>query len=209
MQTPAYAHALTDQGYAALCIDHWAFGERRNATESHIFKHMLWHGRVMWGMMVYDSIRAVDYLVSRPDVDSDRIATLGMSMGSTMAWWLAAVDTRIKVCIDICCLTEFDELIKQRGLDGHGIYYYVPALLKHFTAAQINALIAPRAHLGLAGDLDVLTPIAGLDLIDAELKAAYEAAGVPERWHLFRYHVPHEEIPEMREEILAWLNNWL
>ena len=56
---------------------------------------MLWHGQVMWGMMVYDSIRAVDYLVSRDDVDPGRIATMGISMGSTMAWWAAALDTRI------------------------------------------------------------------------------------------------------------------
>ena len=68
---------------------------------------MLWEGQVMWGMMVYDSLRAIDYLVSRPDVDAARVATLGLSMGSTMAWWVAALDTRIKVCVDICCLTDF------------------------------------------------------------------------------------------------------
>ncbi len=53
---------MTRRGYAALCIDTWAFGERRGRTESEIFKQMLWTGRVMWGMMVYDSLRAVDYL---------------------------------------------------------------------------------------------------------------------------------------------------
>ena len=42
------------------------------------------------------------------------------------------------------------------GLDGHGIYYYVPALLKHFTSADINALIAPRAHLAIAGKAHAL-----------------------------------------------------
>ncbi len=60
-----------------------------------MFKAMLWQGMVLWGMMVYDSYKAVDYLASRPEVDPSRIATLGMSMGSTMAWWLAALDPRI------------------------------------------------------------------------------------------------------------------
>jgi len=72
----------------------------------------------LWGMMVYDSLRALDYLASRPDVDADRLGTMGISMGSTMAWWVAALDTRIKVCIDICCLTDFHTLIESRGLDG-------------------------------------------------------------------------------------------
>ena len=51
----------------------------------------------MWGMMVHDSLRAIDYLVGRPDIDPARIGTLGMSMGSTMAWWVAALDPRVKV----------------------------------------------------------------------------------------------------------------
>ncbi|MCX7013266.1 MAG: acetylxylan esterase, partial [Candidatus Sumerlaeota bacterium] len=134
LQAPPYAEAIARKGWMGLCIDAWNFGERRGRTELYLFKDMLWRGRVLWGMMVYDSIRAVDYLVSRPEVDPQRIATLGISMGSTMACWTAALDERIKVCVDICCLTEFEDLIESRGLDGHGIYYYVPGLLKHFTA---------------------------------------------------------------------------
>ena len=74
----------------------------------------------MWGMMVYDSLRAVDYLVTRADVDAGRIGTIGMSMGSTMGWWLAALDERVKVCVDICCLTDFEALLEEKGLEGHG-----------------------------------------------------------------------------------------
>jgi acetyl esterase/lipase len=209
VQKPAYAAALTQMGYCVLCIDARAFGERRGRSESEIFKQMLWSGQVMWGMMVYDSLRAVDYLVSRPDVNPDRLGTLGMSMGSTMAWWLAALDTRIKVCIDICCLTDFQSLIESRGLDGHGIYYYVPNLLKHFTTSQINALIAPRAHLSIAGNYDRLTPAAGLDRVDAELRRVYEAEGVPDAWRLSRYDTGHLETAAMRAEALSFLRQWL
>ncbi|MBN1681138.1 MAG: acetylxylan esterase [Anaerolineae bacterium] len=205
LQQPPYAEALTQQGYAALCVDAWAFGERATRTESAIFKHMLWTGQVLWGMMVYDGLRALDYLCERPDVDASRIGTLGLSLGSTMAWWIAALDTRIKVCVDICCLTDYDALIETGNLDGHSFYYYVPSLLKHFTASQINALIAPRAHLGLAGDRDPLTPSAGLDRIDADLKAAYAAAGAPDAWRLLRYDTEHNEIAPMRSEIMAFL----
>lgn len=209
VQKPPYAVELTRRGYSALCIDHWAFGERRGRSESEIFKQMLWQGQVMWGMMVYDSIRALDYLVSRPDVDPVRLGTVGLSMGSTMAWWLAALDTRVKVCVDICCLTDYQALIEARGLDGHGIYYYVPRLLQHFTTAEINALIAPRPHLSLAGNYDRLTPPAGLERIDAALREVYAAAGAPEAWMLLRYDVGHMETAAMRAEIIAFLERWL
>jgi dienelactone hydrolase len=190
-------------------MDTWVFGERATRTEMDAFKEMLWKGQVLWGMMVYDSLRGIDYLASRPEVDAKRIGTLGLSMGSTMAWWVAALDERIKVCVDICCLTDFQALLAAGGLKGHGIYYYVPSLLKHFTTARINALIAPRAHLSLAGNLDTLTPPAGLDRIDRELKQVYAAAGKPENWKLLRYDVGHEETPEMRREIIEFLRSRL
>lgn len=209
LQSPPYAQALTTQGWGALCIDAWAFGERATRSESAIFKEMLWQGRVMWGMMVYDSLQALDYLCTRPDVDAERLGTLGMSMGSTMAWWLAALDTRIKVCVDICCLTDFQALIDSDGLDLHSIYYYVPSLLKYFSTAQINALISPRPHLALAGDQDPLTPPVGLDRIDIALRQVYANAGCPEAWRLSCHHAKHEETAAMRQEAISFLRAWL
>jgi len=209
LQPTPYAKALTDRGYVALCIDHWVFGERSHTTEEDTFKAMLWQGQVLWGMMVYDSLRALDILADRPDVDPARIATLGISMGSTMAWWLAALDERVKVTVDICCLTDFHTLLARKALRLHGVYYYVPSLIERFTTAQINALIAPRPHLGLAGLKDELTPVEGLDIIDRALQQVYAAAGHPERWKLLRYDVGHQETAEGRQEILAFLERFL
>ncbi|HEY5807004.1 MAG TPA: acetylxylan esterase [Povalibacter sp.] len=205
MSTPPYAEFLTSLGYNALCFDAWVFGERATRTELDTFKDMLWHGRVLWGMMVYDALKAVDYLTSRPDVDSQRLATLGMSMGSSTAQWVGALDPRLKVVVDICCLTDWHTLVEVKGLQHHGIYYYVPDLLNHFTTAQMNALIAPRAHLSLTGNQDALTPLAGVEKIDKELQTVYDAAGQPGNWKLLRYDGGHLETPVMRDEIRKWL----
>ncbi len=202
---PAYAEFLTSQGYNALCFDAWIFGERSGRAELDMFKDMIWHGRVLWGMMVYDALKAVDYLVTRADVDGGRLATVGMSMGSSTAQWAGALDPRLKVVVDICCLTDWHTLVEVGGLKGHGIYYYVPGLLNHFTTAQMNALISPRAHLSLAGDRDPLTPGKGLDIVDAELRKVYDAAGAAAHWKLSRHDVGHQESPPMREEIRQWL----
>ena len=207
-ETP-YAEALTKMGYCVLSIDHWIFGERSGRSELDFFKETLWRGQCLWGMMVYDSLRAMDYLCQRTEVDTSRIGAIGMSMGSTMSWWLAALDTRVKACADICCLTDFDALIEDRGLGRHGIYYYVPALLKHFSTADINALIAPRAHLAIAGNLDKLTPLPGLHKIDRELKKVYEALGAGDKWKLNIYDTEHFETPEMRKDLLDFLKREL
>jgi hypothetical protein len=115
----------------------------------------------------------------------------------------------VKLCIDLCCLTDYQALIETRALDSHGVYYYVPALLKHFSTADINALIAPRPHLGLAGNYDRLTPPAGLDRIDAALRQVYAELGAPEAWKLRRFETGHFETAAMRAEILAFLTRWL
>ena len=65
-------------------------------------------------MMVYDALKAVDYLVTRPDVDAQRLATVGMSMGSSTAQWAGALDPRLKVVVDICCLTDWHTLVRSR-----------------------------------------------------------------------------------------------
>jgi hypothetical protein len=122
-------------------------------------------------------------------------------MGST-AWWLAAVDDRVKVCVDLCCLSDFQALIAHRSLEGHGLYSFVPGLLEHFTSAQINGLIASRPHLSLAGVYDLLTPLDGLDRIDGELREVY---GAPGAWRLSRYGTGHVETGAMRAEMVSFL----
>src|SRR5262252_7207807 len=151
---PAYAEACAEKGLVTLAIDSWCFGERKHDAdggegEQNAFKLMLWRGQVLYGMMMFDELRALDYLASRPEVDSHRLGALGMSMGATKSWWLAALDPRLRTCMDVCCLTDYDELIRTRGLKEHGIYYYVPSLLKHFRTADINELIVPRPRLSV------------------------------------------------------------
>jgi acetyl esterase/lipase len=209
LQSEPYAKALTDRGWIALAIDHWIFGERSHTAELEMFKSMIWHGQVLWGMMIFDSLKAVDWLVTRDDVDPARIGTIGMSMGSSMAQWLGALDPRIAAVVDICCLVDYQALIAEKGLGRHGIYYYVPSLLEHFTAAQINALIAPRPHLAITGLQDRLGPAAGVDRIDAVLRDVYAAAGYPDHWQIRRYDAGHEETPEGRREALAFLEQHL
>lgn len=207
LQAPAYAAELISRGYAALCIDAWTFGERHHRSEGVTFKQMLLTGQVLWGMMLYDNLKAIDYLQSRPDVDQRRIGTLGFSMGGGLAWWTAALDTRLRACVDLCFLTDYHTLIKANRLGAIGFHYLVPDLLRHFSAAEINALIAPRAHLSIIGVRDRLT--AGAERVDAELRQVYQQAGAGEAWKLSRYDVGHQETADARMEALAFLDRWL
>jgi len=213
-QQPAYAPVCAEKGIVTLAIDSWCFGERQHESDGHTceedaFKLMLWRGEVLYGMMLFDELRALDYLASRAEVDPQRLGVFGMSMGATKAWWLAALDKRVKLCMDVCCLTDYEELIKAHSLKEHGIYYYVPSLLKHFQTAQINELIVPRAHLSVNGRFDVLTPSAGVEKIRDYLLPLYRERGKEQDCHIELFDCKHIEMPVMRKLILEWMDRYL
>lgn len=211
---PAYAPVCAEKGIVTLAIDSWCFSERQHnedgrTGEHDAFKLALWKGQVLWGLMMFDEYQAVSYLAGRPEVDPQRIGAMGLSMGATKAWWLAALDPRVKLCIDLCCLTDFEELIKHGNLKGHGVYYYVPRLLKHFQTHGINELIVPRPHLSLNGRQDALTPPAGVERIRDYLYPLYKKYGREEDCRIELFDCGHEETPAMRQRVLAWLDKYL
>jgi hypothetical protein len=158
---------------------------------------------------MYDEFQAVNYLVSRPEVDPARIGAFGLSMGATKAWWLAALDPRIRVCIDECCLTDYQELIRAEYLRGHSLYYYLPKLVKYFQTHEINELIVPRPHLSMNGRQDPLTPPVGVERVRDHLLPLYSKHGQSEDCRIELFDCGHEEIPAMRSLVLEWLDRYL
>lgn len=200
------AEMLCKRGYVVIGIDNYFNGERRGSgpagrlemqargsdQEMSLFKLNLWLGRTLWGMMLRDEQIALDYLVSRPEVDANRIGAQGMSMGSTRAWWLAAIDGRIKAVVGVACFTRYEDLIAIRALRAHGIYYFVPGILKHFDSEGVMALLAPRPFLALTGDSDAGSPPEGMRKLESILGRIYKVHGHPEafRDRRLRAHGP-------------------
>jgi dienelactone hydrolase len=212
---------LIRKGYVVAAIDSYFNGERvgrspGGLTEDRAAQHLslakinLWLGRSLWGMQVRDEQCLIDYLATRPDVDASKIGGTGMSMGCTRAWWLAAVDERVKAIVGVVCFTRYEELIQHGYLKAHGIYYFVPGLLQHFDTEAIHALIAPRPHLELSGDQDPGAPVDGVEVLEAKLGQVYRLYGKPENFHSTVWrNTGHEYLPEMRERMVAWFEKHL
>jgi dienelactone hydrolase len=218
----ATGEALAHEGYIVLCIDAYAFGERRfqgpagtkeegRKTEESLFKTFLWQGRTLWGMMVRDDLLALHYLASRPEVNPKRIAAMGMSMGSTRTWWAAALNERIKAAVCVACLTRYQNLIAHGQVRQHGIYYYLPDMLKErIDAESVVGLIAPRPLMTLTGDRDAGSPADGVRLINGFQEYLYKLFGKPENFRGLIYNrIGHEYTPEMWRETLNWLKKHL
>lgn len=221
--------AFIRAGYVVLAPDAPWYGDRAENTPSGVYeaydrenrasyelsqkslhKLDLWFGRTLWGRFVRDDQIALDYLCSLPSVDAARIGATGMSMGSTRAWWLAAVDDRVAATVGVACLTRYQNLIAHGNLRAHGLYYYSYGLLRHFDTEGVLALLAPRPFLALTGDIDHGSPVDGIRVLEEKVGEVYRIAGAPDRFRNVIYpDLGHTYTPEMRAEMLDWFKRWL
>lgn len=213
--------ALAREGYVVMGIDACGFGERNgkgpdgpeqkgSAGEMTAAKFNLWAGRTLWGMVVRDDLMALDYLASRPEVDASRIGVTGISMGSTRAWWLMALDDRPKTAVCVACMTRYQDLIQAGMLKAHGIYYYVPGMLKHFDTEAVIACAAPRPMLFMTGDEDAGSPVSGVKKINAVMEKLYALHAADHEFESIIYPgVGHVYLPEMWERTKQWFGTHL
>ena len=214
--------ALVEAGFIVMAIDAYGFGEREKsgpageaesgaATELSLFKHFLWQGKTLWGMMIHDDLSALAYLRSRPEVDESRIGATGMSLGASRSTWVAALDESIKAVAPVSQMTRYRDFADSGNYRLHSIYYYVPGVLASgIDMEHIVALTAPRFQLILSGDSDPLSPIAGIHKIVDYAREVYDAQGAPDRFELKLYAgVGHAYLPAMVEAMLDFFRRRL
>lgn len=180
-----YAHQFACRGYVTLTFDYRCFGERasldtnmwsRDACDVHFIRGALL-GINTLALGIHDTIRAVDYLQERPEVDPGRIGCVGLSFGGTMTLWATVVEKRIKAAVISGYLCEFESFaVRQANFCGS---QFVPALRRYFDIPDIAALIAPRPLLIESGTLDEGFPIDSAQRAYDRLKRAYRAWGAP------------------------------
>ncbi len=205
-----YAPDLRRLGVAALCLDLPAFGARQSPPEDVRAKALLWQGETLFGQMLAELRSGVDFLTANEAIDPNRIGAMGFSMGSTLAWWLAALDQRICATSAMCSFADLEELVQSGPHEKHGIYMTVPGLLAVARSGQIAGLTAPRALQICVGLQDWSTPKCAFTKGRADLEAAFRAADAMDR---LQFHVEpdtgHQETPAMRQAVMTFLKEFL
>lgn len=211
--------ALVEAGYVVLAIDAYCFGERQTqwpagdaesgaATEQALFKHFLWQGSTLWGMMVRDDLLALNVLAARPEVDPARIGVTGMSLGGSRTTWLAALDQRPQAVIPVCQMTRYRDFADSGRYNLHSIYYYVPGMLKSgLDMEHLVALAAPRTQAILIGDSDPLSPLSGIKTVQEYTQAVYRLYNAQPRFtSLIEPGIAHQYTPTMFAKMLETFN---
>jgi dienelactone hydrolase len=162
-----FAIQVVEAGLAAVAIEPMAFGCRRdpiNARQGLSRKACepaaggaLLLGETMVGWRVWDVMRTIDYIASRPELDANRVGCVGISGGGTATLFAAALEPRIRAAMVSGYLNTFRDSV---GSLAHCIDNYVPGILNWGEMYDVAGLIAPRPLFVESGEKDNIFPIA-------------------------------------------------
>jgi dienelactone hydrolase len=227
---------LVRQGYVVLVIDMFYWGERRMLLDSdaadwrerpptisrerisqfnsrageseQLVGRSIYTAGFTWpGVIFHDDMRAVDYLLTRPEVDPGRIGCVGLSVGGFRSCHLAALDDRVKAAVVVGWMTSFPWQLRRhiRWTIGHTML--VPGLYREMDYPDVASLAAPKPLLVINGRKDRLFHPDGVEAAFDRLRRCYAKAGAPERCQTRWYDTPHEFNTEMQAEAWAFLKS--
>jgi len=231
--------ALAGRGFVACATDARWHGElaQGDYEDAIIRAYQTGKGRPWLYETVTDTIRALDYLQTRPDVDGERIGMIGISMGGMNTWLTAAADPRVKVAVPCIGVTSFGYQL-DRSQHGprcatlprfHQVVAkslgeptvtarvareawakVLPGIADRFDCPRMLEAIAPRPLLILNGEDDDRCPLEGVRKCYAAAETAYTRAGAADRLKLIvAPDTGHRVTDEQQAAALDWFVRWL
>jgi len=166
-------------------------------------------GTSLMATRLWDDIVSVDFLSSLPEVDSERIGCIGLSMGGYRSGWLSIVDSRVKCAVMAGAMQRYREMMKHR-LPQVEWMWTVPGLYGTLDFEDIISLRAPKPLMAIHGKQDWLfePELTGEKAI-AHVEAVYKKAGAAQNFVCEYFDGPHVFLPPMQEKALAWMGCYL
>ena len=221
---------MAKNGLAALCYDPIGQGERlqlldvvarsetvpqrlkgaiKGSTSEHTMVGIgaLLVGQSCAGYRIWDGIRSLDYLASRPDIDPKKLGCTGNSGGGTLTAYLMALDERIVCAAPSCYITSLERLFATIGPQDaeQNITGQVAFGMDH---ADFLTMRAPRPTLMCIASQDYFDQI-GSWATFREASVLYSKLGHGERVALFEYDDKHGFSKPRREAAMRWMRRWL
>ncbi|HEV2124187.1 MAG TPA: alpha/beta fold hydrolase, partial [Chloroflexota bacterium] len=187
------------------------YGESRvgSSTREHSYvgRQCFLTGRSSGHYFAWDGIRAIDYLLTRPEIDPQRIGVTGISGGGTQAAYIAALDERVVAAAPTCYITSFRRLLESIGPQDaeQNLLRGLAAGIDHADYLEVRA---PKPALVVATTRDFFS-IQGARETSAEVARAYEALGAPEAFAVVEDDHGHGYTSRTREAIYRFFQRAL
>jgi dienelactone hydrolase len=231
------AEEFARHGYAVIVIDAHHFGERAprglkgipgrydpfelpireyvaldNRVREQLYlgvRELNWAGTTWMGLNYWDDSRCVDYLISRPEVDPQRIGCTGLSGGGWRTNVLAALDRRIAASVSVGWMTTGDYQ-QVYNVDGAiGTFCLLPGVWDRLDVPDLTVMAAPRASMVVSASQDLLFPPEGQRDAARQIRLGYGWAGCPDKGCFLSPDKPHCYDAELQRTAIAWFDRHL
>lgn len=202
-------------GFALLVLDPLQFGEVpgiHQGTNRLNMWHWLSLGYTPAGIEVWNAMRAIDWLQTRPEIDPTRIGVTGISGGGVMTQYLAALDERVKVAAASCSTYTIADQLRKRLVPGQCDCTFFPNVFG-LDFPDVLALVAPRPLLILGGRKDPIFPPSGFRAAYRQAREVYDlypqSHSDGPRIQLVESGAGHTDPPHFLEATRRWMARWL
>jgi len=198
-------------GYVCLIVDTLQLGEIAAIHHGTYNQQRWWwqsRGYTSAGVECWNGVRGIDYLVSRPDVDPERIAVTGISGGGAATFWVAAADERIKAAVPISGMADLSAYVPNRVINGHCDCMFLVNTFQ-WPWTRIAALVAPRPMCFINSDQDSIFPMDANERISAALERMYALYGAGDQFETLVSIGGHDYRRDIRQGTFRFLNSWL
>lgn len=163
------------------------------------------------GIFSYEDRRSVDYLLTRSEIDPDRIGCGGLSMGGLRAAFLAGFDPRIRCGLCVGFMSTIRGILRNhiKCPPNHGLLMYAPQLFKFLDLPDVITVRAPAPLMVQFNKDDELFTFEGQSAADQKIAQIYSKMSHPENYVGRFYPGPHKFDLAMQEEAFRWLEEWL
>lgn len=195
-------------GYVCLVIDTLQLGEIAAIHHgTYNLQRWWWHSRgyTPAGVEAWNGIRGIDYLISRPEVDGEKIAVTGISGGGAATFWIAAADQRVKVAVPVSGMADLESYVGNRVINGHCDCMFLYNA-KAWPWTRIAALVAPRPMLFVNSDNDAIFPMDANERISNRLERLYSMYGASDRFDTLVSVGGHAYRKDIREGVYRFIN---
>lgn len=160
------------------------------------------------GVEVWNAMRAIDYLETRPEVDAAKIGMTGRSGGAAMTWFTAAIDPRVKVAAPVMGISTYAANLAANTQRLHCDCMFVVNSRRHCMLHQ-GALIAPRPLLMAHGSQDALFPVPSYEEFERRIAALYRSYGRAGDFRNIVVDTAHQDSDFLREQAIRWFDKHL
>jgi dienelactone hydrolase len=203
---------LVKLGFVVLAVDAFGAGERYSdpalgTYHGALYGATLWPtGQTLLGLQVYDNRRAVDYLLTRPEVDASKIGITGASGGGNQTMYAGALDERLACVTPVCSVGQYQAYLKAACC----VCEVLPGALRFTEEGDVLGLVAPRALLVINASRDAFqfSPTEAAKSVD-RARRVFQLNGAEERIKHVVFDSGHDYSKSMREAMYGWMTRWL